>query len=76
MEAAAAFIAMDETVFFTKGLFSTGGTTNWFTRVGRDVGAFEGVEETNDFVLGVVIAVVGGWFVGRLAVVFMIRCLS
>jgi hypothetical protein len=73
IEAAAAFIAIDETVFFTRGLLSAAGTTIWLTRAGRVTGAFEGVEETSDFVLSVVTGVVKGWFVGLLAVVFTSR---
>jgi hypothetical protein len=45
-------------------------------KIGRVAGAFEGSEEVKDFVLSVVTAAVGGWFVGRLEIVFTIRCLS
>ncbi len=45
-------------------------------RTGRVEGAFEGTEEVKDLVLSVVTAEVGGWFVGRLEIVFTIRCLS
>jgi hypothetical protein len=44
--------------------------------IGRVAGAFEGIEEVKDLVLSVVTAAVGGWFVGRLEIVFTIRCLS
>ena len=58
-EAAAAFIAIDIEVFFTKGaLFS--GTTSVLVSVGRIVGAFRGTEEVSDFVLSWVSAGLGG----------------
>lgn len=75
-DAAAAFIADDMLVFFTKdSLFSTG-TTSLFVRLGRVVGAFEGIEEVSDFVLSVASAAVGGWLMGRLEIDLVIRGLS
>ena len=49
---------------------------SWFVRTGRVVGAFEGTEEVKDFVLSVVTAAAGGWFIGRLEIDFTTRCLS
>jgi hypothetical protein len=59
-EAAAAFIAMDIEVFLTSGSLFSAGTTRVLVNVGRDVGAFEGIEEESDFVLSAVSAGLGG----------------
>jgi hypothetical protein len=53
-------------------LFSAG-TTSALVSVGRDVGAFEGIDEESDFVLSAVSAGLGGWLIGRLDVDLTIR---
>jgi len=59
-EAAAAFIAIDDTVFFTSDALFSAGTTSLLTSVGRIGGAFTGIEEESDFVLSIVSAGLGG----------------
>ena len=57
-------------------LISAVGTTISLVRTGRVLGAFEAIEEERGFVLSVVDVATGGWFVGRLEIVFTTRCLS
>ena len=65
IDADAAYIAVDATVFLTKDVGSVRTTSGSFVRTEREASGLVGLEEVSDLVVSTGL-VAGGWLTGRL----------